>query len=130
MRYTATGASSSPARTRTSWSAPQAHDRSSGSPRPASGSARRGDIGAPHARPASSRLEAGDLLVLYTDGITEASNADRRQFDIHRLAAVVQALADRPVAEVCEGILRRAKAWMGGAPQFDDMTLVVARYAP
>jgi PAS domain S-box-containing protein len=90
---------------------------------------RRGDIAA-HTRDQHLRLDPGDLLVLYTDGITEARNADLRQFDIHGLAEAVQELADRPVAEVCEGVLRRAHAWMGGAPQFDDMTLVVARYAP
>ena len=90
---------------------------------------RRADISA-HTRDMHIRLDPGDLLVLYTDGITEARNASRRQFDIHGLSAAVQELADRPVEEVCEGILRRARAWMGGEEQYDDMTLVVARYTP
>jgi serine phosphatase RsbU (regulator of sigma subunit) len=90
---------------------------------------RRGDISA-YTTDLHLHLAPGDLLVLYTDGITEARNPERRQFDIHGLCGAVQELADRPVADVCEGILRRARAWMGGAPQHDDMTLLVARHTP
>jgi PAS domain S-box-containing protein len=71
------------------------------------------------------QLDEGDLVVLYTDGITEAKNARRRQFDIGRLCAVVQATGDQPVERVRDNILHAVRDWM--AHQDDDMSLLVAR---
>jgi PAS domain S-box-containing protein len=72
-------------------------------------------------------LDAGDILLLYTDGITEARNVRSEQFDLPRLSAALKELHDRPVEEIRDGVLARARAWMAGAVQQDDMTLLVVR---
>jgi serine phosphatase RsbU (regulator of sigma subunit) len=71
-------------------------------------------------------LEHDDMLVLYTDGITEAHDETREQFGIDRLCRTVEELAPgRPVDLVGRGVIERALAWCD-VPQ-DDMSIVVAR---
>jgi hypothetical protein len=72
-------------------------------------------------------LEHGDLLVLYTDGVTEAMDAERAQFGLERLAAVVRERADEPVERLCSEIEARVLAWCNHAPE-DDITVLIARY--
>lgn len=71
-------------------------------------------------------LHPGDLLILYTDGITEARNGLGEVFGEQRLGAAICELHDAAVDAIRERILERVDAWM--ARQEDDMTLVVARY--
>jgi sigma-B regulation protein RsbU (phosphoserine phosphatase) len=74
------------------------------------------------------RLQAGEGLVLYTDGITEAFDAQRQQFGEQRLLAVVRAGGAACGAEdLGARILREVAAFTGGAPQSDDITLLVLR---
>jgi PAS domain S-box-containing protein len=72
------------------------------------------------------RLEDGDLMVLYTDGITEARNAGREQFDLPRLMTLIESIADRPVESIRDAILGAVRMWM--THQDDDMSLLVVRY--
>ena len=72
-------------------------------------------------------LASGDLLIVYTDGVTEAPDADEQEFGEARLREYVRSHADRPVDELCGGILGAVDAFRNGQPQQDDMTLVVAR---
>jgi sigma-B regulation protein RsbU (phosphoserine phosphatase) len=72
------------------------------------------------------RLEDGDLLVLYTDGVTEAMNAAGEQFGLERLGAVVASRPEEPPAAVRDRVLDATRAWM--ASQADDITVVVLRY--
>jgi PAS domain S-box-containing protein len=76
----------------------------------------------------SARLHPGDLLVLHTDGITEARAADNEQFGIGRLADAVRERIDRPVSEIPDHVIASAGRW--ARQQDDDMSLVVARYRP
>jgi PAS domain S-box-containing protein len=72
------------------------------------------------------KLEVGDVAVFYTDGITEARNAHREQWDIHRLTALCVKHRADPVATLRDAVLRDCAAW---APaQDDDRTIVVVRY--
>jgi serine phosphatase RsbU (regulator of sigma subunit) len=71
-------------------------------------------------------LEDGDLLVLYTDGVTEAMNARREQFDIDRLCALIEREQDRPPDAIRDAILAAVRGWM--TVQVDDISLVVLRY--
>jgi sigma-B regulation protein RsbU (phosphoserine phosphatase) len=73
------------------------------------------------------KLEDGDILVLYTDGVTEAMNAEREQFGLDRLAALVKEHAELPAEQLCAAINTRVLAWCNQAPD-DDVTLLVARY--
>lgn len=66
-----------------------------------------------------------DLLLLYTDGVTEAQNADQAFFEEARLLAVAEANQGRGARETEEAVLATVHAFVGEAPQFDDITLVV-----
>ncbi len=73
-------------------------------------------------------MEPGDLLVLYSDGVTEAENPAGEEFEdnLPRLAA---RLRDRSAAEVVKAIHEAVKDWIAGHPPADDVTVVVARRA-
>jgi phosphoserine phosphatase RsbU/P len=71
------------------------------------------------------QLLPGDVVVLYTDGITEARNASDEVFGEH-LYASVKAVADQPVEAIRDHVLAELAKWM--VVQDDDCTLVVIRY--
>ena len=78
----------------------------------------------------STRLEAGDLLLLYTDGINEAENSSQEQYGLERLAAVCRdshALTLEELAAVIEADLER---FAGDVPFADDRTTVLIRRTP
>ncbi|MGK3992442.1 SpoIIE family protein phosphatase [Sorangium sp. So ce1024] len=77
-------------------------------------------------RDAELVLEDGDLLVLYSDGVTEARNAHREQFGLERLCAAIEAAQAAPVEAIRDRILREVEGWCPSPD--DDITLVVARY--
>jgi len=76
------------------------------------------------------RLSPGDLLVLYTDGVTEAVNPEMELFDTDRLSAAIRGLADRPAEEILSGIAAHVAAFSAGAPQADDLTLAILKVQP
>jgi sigma-B regulation protein RsbU (phosphoserine phosphatase) len=69
----------------------------------------------------------GDVLVLYTDGLTEAPNEEDREFSGARLADAVRMLHNRPARKVNDGILDQVQRFTGGTPQRDDFTLVTVK---
>lgn len=70
----------------------------------------------------------GDVLVFYTDGITETANEEGKEFSGARLADCVRALYGRTPREINDGILDAAQRFAGEAPPRDDLTLfTVAR---
>jgi len=79
--------------------------------------------------PAETRiaLEAGDLLVLYTDGVTDARSQRRGFFGERRLLAAIRNARGGTAAAVGAAILGAVDAFSAGAPQFDDLTLLVVR---
>jgi sigma-B regulation protein RsbU (phosphoserine phosphatase) len=75
----------------------------------------------------SVTLQAGDLIVAFTDGISEAMSAAEEEFGEERLIATVgEGLTLAPAALIAH-IMAATDAFAGRAPQYDDMTLVVAR---
>jgi sigma-B regulation protein RsbU (phosphoserine phosphatase) len=72
-------------------------------------------------------LARGDLLLLFTDGITEAMNADSELFGEERLARLVRDHGHLPPDELRERILREIDAFVAGAPQHDDMTMILVK---
>ena len=75
---------------------------------------------------AEVQLFPGDLLVLYTDGVTEATNADGQEFGESRLIDALRAhFHDAPASLV--DVIVRAVQQFGNGEQADDITLVVAR---
>ncbi|MEO8700997.1 MAG: SpoIIE family protein phosphatase [Kofleriaceae bacterium] len=70
-------------------------------------------------------LEDGDLMVLYTDGITEARDCRGTQLELERLCAMVNAVAACTPGEICDHVIAQTKAW--AVKQDDDMSIVVVR---
>jgi DNA-binding LacI/PurR family transcriptional regulator/serine phosphatase RsbU (regulator of sigma subunit) len=73
-----------------------------------------------------TQLEIGDLLVLYTDGVTEAMNELGEQFELARLCHLVAAEATLPADVICGAIVNAVEQWQ--ARQIDDISVVVIRY--
>lgn len=72
-------------------------------------------------------LERGDALLLYTDGIVEATDARGREFGTERLKEAFIEVRDRPADEVPKQILARVDEFTGGAAAEDDRTVVVVK---
>jgi serine phosphatase RsbU (regulator of sigma subunit)/HAMP domain-containing protein len=75
-------------------------------------------------------LAPGAVLMLYTDGITEAQDAQEDFFDEERLQEVARANLGRSAAEIQDAVIARVGAFVGDAPQSDDMALMVAVRSP
>ncbi|MFO7694320.1 MAG: SpoIIE family protein phosphatase [Vicinamibacterales bacterium] len=73
------------------------------------------------------QLHPGDLLVLFTDGISEAMNDRADCFGEAQLAELVEEHGHLPIGELRERILREIAAFVGGAPQHDDMTMILMK---
>jgi sigma-B regulation protein RsbU (phosphoserine phosphatase) len=73
------------------------------------------------------RLEADDMLILYTDGITEAMDSSGNQLGHEGLVELARGLATESLAEVSRALISGAQAYRGGGPRRDDETLVVLR---
>lgn len=72
------------------------------------------------------QLESGDLLIAYSDGVTEPEN-DFGEFGEDRLLDVVRANRNQPLEVISTEVMAALDAWIGGAEQPDDITLVLAR---
>jgi sigma-B regulation protein RsbU (phosphoserine phosphatase) len=82
----------------------------------------------PRASESFLRLEAGDRLLLYTDGITEAANPAREFFGEDRLASALAATPpDTEAQELVEAVLRSVHEFLDGEEPGDDMTIVAVR---
>lgn len=73
------------------------------------------------------RMEAGDILFLYTDGLTEAENAEHGQFGEERMMERLRTLERKPRA-IIEGTTEAVHAFVGGAEQSDDLTMVAIQF--
>jgi len=70
----------------------------------------------------SVTLSPGDALVLYTDGVTEAMNAQNEEFEMERLCAVLSEHCSCDVREINQAVFQAVQGFAGDMPQFDDMT--------
>jgi sigma-B regulation protein RsbU (phosphoserine phosphatase) len=75
-------------------------------------------------------LNPGDVIVLYTDGITEAMNASSDLFGESRLSKIIEEHGHLDSGELRERILREIEAFVGGADQHDDMTMILMKILP
>ena len=76
---------------------------------------------------AEIEMHSGDILVAYTDGISEAMNHAEEEFDEERLLEAIRTCPARSAANISSYILERVDAFTAGASQHDDMTIVVVR---
>ena len=69
----------------------------------------------------------GDVIVMYTDGVTESINAKEELFGEERLYAIIKENARLSSPEILERILTAVQEYAGDMPQFDDITLLVIK---
>lgn len=74
------------------------------------------------------QLEPGDTVFLYTDGVTEATNADTELYGDDRLKAALNSQKFDSVKDLCSYVKADVDAFVGDAPQFDDITMVAFRF--
>jgi serine phosphatase RsbU (regulator of sigma subunit) len=72
-------------------------------------------------------MQSGDLIVFYTDGIAEATNANKELFGFDRLEQKIKQLTNETAKEVIQAIVGEAEKFAGSAKQHDDMTVVCVR---
>jgi serine phosphatase RsbU (regulator of sigma subunit) len=71
------------------------------------------------------KLEVGDKILLYTDGVTEAQNQAEDRFGLERLIQAFQRHSSKSANELMQAIKEEVYAFIGTKPQYDDITLVV-----
>src|ERR1035438_9829176 len=80
-----------------------------------------------HCSEMRAHLDRGDMLVLYTDGVTEANNAAYEEFDEERFIEVLKANRTLPATGIVQAVIHAVTGFAAGAPQADDITLLVAK---
>ncbi|HUI54434.1 MAG TPA: SpoIIE family protein phosphatase [Bryobacteraceae bacterium] len=73
------------------------------------------------------RLDPGDSLVLYSDGITETQDAEGNPYEEERLIRVLHGHKERDAAAMADRVLRDVAQFRGALPRQDDMTLLIVR---
>ena len=76
----------------------------------------------------SVSFEPGDKLFQYTDGVTEATNADKKLYGQDRLTAVLEKYSSKTPTELLPLVREDIDAFVGDAPQFDDITMLCFEY--
>jgi len=76
---------------------------------------------------AEVQMQSGDILVAFTDGISEAMNHADEEFDEERLMEAIRSCPARSAANISSYVLEHVDAFTAGADQHDDMTIVVMR---
>jgi sigma-B regulation protein RsbU (phosphoserine phosphatase) len=75
----------------------------------------------------SVELGVGDFLFIYTDGVSEAANGRGEMYDEKRLKKFLLDSRDRSPKELTQSLLEQVNSFTGGAPQSDDITMLVLR---
>ncbi|MCA9935917.1 MAG: SpoIIE family protein phosphatase [Ardenticatenaceae bacterium] len=73
------------------------------------------------------RLTPGDVMLLYTDGITEAENGNRQYFGMDKLTDLLVQYHDLDAKAIVDGIIKDVYAFIGTAPVYDDITMMVIK---
>ncbi len=76
----------------------------------------------------SVKLQPGELIVICSDGVTEARDITGELFGDARLAAVLEKCSGRRADETCREVVAAVQDFVGSAPQADDLTVTVVRY--
>jgi len=76
---------------------------------------------------AELEIEPGDLLVVFSDGVSEAANAEGAEFGEEGIIESVKREWRKPAGEICDGILADVRAFLGKELPHDDQTLMVVR---
>ena len=80
--------------------------------------------------PVNCCMHTGDVLICFTDGITEAMNKDGDEFGKERLAEVLKENAEKSAVEIKIAIITAYEEFTSGRKPFDDVTLIVLKRTP
>lgn len=81
-------------------------------------------------QPEHTTMAPGDTLILYTDGLTEAFNAQEQQFGPPRAMQLMARCSGMKPKEIVSHLVNEVKQFAGPTEQSDDLTLLVIRYKP
>ena len=73
------------------------------------------------------QLQSGDILLVYTDGVTEALNGAGVEFGEEKLLSILVESLQLPPRESTKRIIAKVLEWQGRASQYDDITLIVVK---
>ena len=73
-------------------------------------------------------LETGDILFVYTDGLTEARNPEQELYGTQRLLSTLNRAGAPAMEELIKEVRQDVGDFMGSEPPFDDMTIMAMRY--
>ncbi|MEE1110000.1 MAG: SpoIIE family protein phosphatase [Lachnospiraceae bacterium] len=79
-------------------------------------------------RDAEFYLAPGDKVFLYTDGVPEATDGENRMFTLDRMLVTLSTVKNGSPEEILEGVHQEVNAFVGEAPQFDDLTMLCLEY--
>jgi len=77
-----------------------------------------------------TRVEPETMILLYTDGLTEAKNMDRKQFGLEKTLKVLEKCHDATATQLIQTLTKKVDAFVGEAEPSDDLTLLAIRYTP
>jgi serine phosphatase RsbU (regulator of sigma subunit) len=72
-------------------------------------------------------LQPGDVLMAFTDGVTEALNPTEEEFGEQRLKDLLRRVAHLPIREITATVSEELRTWIADAPQHDDITFIVLK---
>ncbi|HRX14821.1 MAG TPA: SpoIIE family protein phosphatase [Spirochaetota bacterium] len=75
----------------------------------------------------STRFDVGDIVVMYTDGITEMRNSNREEYGRTRMQKILMQNCEKSAEEIVKTIIEDVEEFRGETPPHDDMTLVVVK---
>ncbi len=78
-------------------------------------------------RVANVELDVGDVLVIYTDGVTEATGAGGEEFGEERLIELLRSSHDALASDIINRVVTRVREFSAVGEQHDDITVLVAR---
>ncbi|MCP4352492.1 MAG: SpoIIE family protein phosphatase [Desulfobacterales bacterium] len=76
---------------------------------------------------AETHMHHGDIVVLYTDGMTEAINEEDEEFGEERLEELLNRYSNLSAKDMCNSLIQDVQVFQGTKPQFDDMTMFILK---
>jgi sigma-B regulation protein RsbU (phosphoserine phosphatase) len=76
---------------------------------------------------AKLELQRGDVMLAFTDGVTEALNPEQEEFGEERLKQLLCEVAELPIDQIVSSISQELRGWISEAPQHDDLTFIVMK---
>jgi sigma-B regulation protein RsbU (phosphoserine phosphatase) len=73
------------------------------------------------------KLESGDLIIMFTDGVTESHNIAHEEYGEQRLLELIKEVKHHNSFDIAQAISADVKKFAGNCPQFDDITTIVLK---